>query len=472
MLWQQDDFRFQARSRRLGEAWLETSAVGGLRLSDAGVLRQVADDVHDAPKVAPTAGGFFVSFDSLVDHQGQTVLGRVDAVGRRLGTTLVSGPAASHRGHDLASLPSGAVLVATAASNALRVSAFDAVGALTASQVLLQRPDDLVTAPGLAVLGAEALIAIPFGVGASTELHLEFIDARAQSQGSARVPGGAFSVLSPAVAASSSDWGVLWADERELRFYRVTRDGGAAAPVRVAGAVEGLDLASDGTDYFAVWTEQAPATVLGRLLQASPGPVLQLDTVSTAIGPIDNPAEPAVVFDGRDYVVTWANEDGGGSLDVFQRSVSPGGTVGPIERVASGAQDEGWPTVGASAGGLLVAWLQRDPSASVGRVFARGLRLDGGSSSDAGLADGGSSDAGQDGGVDAGLADEGLERDAGLLDVDGDAGVDGGAGPPRAYLVGCGCRATPGLWGFALLLVVAARRGSSARDRAALPRRT
>ncbi len=264
-----------------------------------------------------------------------------------------------------------------------------------------------------------------------------------------------------AVAASSPTRDVV-----EVRFLGVTGAPLAAQPVVLqaqGGDVHGVDIATDGERFLVVWAAKAPKpyTVFGQrlgsagqLLDATPRRLFDAPQVVPDSPDLDG--VPRVTFDGRDFLVGFSRLSPTTGGDVVMVRVRWDGTTMPMAVASGGAQDEGEVSFAtATAGRTLVAYRTFDETLGVSRVAMRLL---------ADVALGGRCFAASE--CSSGLCDAGVccELDGGCAAAPSgeDGGADGGAGPRRAYRVGCDCGAAGGttavLVGLALALLGAARR--------------
>ena len=151
--------------------------------------------------------------------------------------------------------------------------------------------------------------------------------------------------------------------------------GGAATPASAAPSVSGgrpvsdpVSRLADGSQtepvvafgsgrYLAVWTDSRESDTVGvwaaRVTAA--GAVLDPSGIPVAIG-LDDVDVPAVVFDGSDFLITWA---AGG--DIFGARVSGTGRVlDPTAfAISSATGEQGAPAVATNGAGSLVVWQDR-----------------------------------------------------------------------------------------------------------------
>jgi hypothetical protein len=142
----------------------------------------------------------------------------------------------------------------------------------------------------------------------------------------------------PRVASNGSNYLVVWAEDQALTTWdvygmRVSAAGALLDSSSIAISVAAReqyepDVASDGTDYFVVWTEYslnesydiygARVTGEGVLVDTS-GLALCTETV--------NQHSPRVAYDGTNYVAAWADYRFDTYWDVYATQVTSSGTV-------------------------------------------------------------------------------------------------------------------------------------------------
>jgi hypothetical protein len=192
---------------------------------------------------------------------------------------------------------------------------------------------------------------------------------------------------SPRVASNKSNYLVVWAEYQALTVWdvygrRVAADGTLLDRSSIAisaGAREQYqpDVASDGTDYFVVWTDYSlsenydiyGSRVTGEgVVQDTSGLALCTETV--------NQHSPRVAHDGTNYVAAWADYRFDLSWDVYATQVTSMGTVvtpGGFS-VVYNARETGPHVALASAGNQqsLVVFSRYDTEPNVGSRRIRG----------------------------------------------------------------------------------------------------
>ncbi|MCX6842011.1 MAG: hypothetical protein NTX53_07020 [candidate division WOR-3 bacterium] len=134
----------------------------------------------------------------------------------------------------------------------------------------------------------------------------------------------------PAVGFGGTDFLVTWTDEgRSGRVYgaRVSRDGTVLDPEGIAistgRSAQWTPVGSDGVNFLVLWEDCSD--IYGA--RVSPGGVV-LDSAGIAIS--TSPSEqhdPAVLFDGANYLVVWDNSSSNSYRDICCAWMSPNGTV-------------------------------------------------------------------------------------------------------------------------------------------------
>ncbi|MGK4005747.1 hypothetical protein WMF31_24175 [Sorangium sp. So ce1036] len=145
-------------------------------------------------------------------------------------------------------------------------------------------------------------------------------------------------------------------------------------------------LASDGTNFLLVWSDDPSLTDNGRDVLAArvapDGTVLDPEPLVVAAGAGDE-GVPAVTFDGTHYVVVWADDTGFygdpyAASDIRAARISPDGAVldpgGFV--VSSPEQPDSWPTAVSLGATTVVAWTAQDDGLRFTRLSPSGEVLD------------------------------------------------------------------------------------------------
>ncbi|HET8539400.1 MAG TPA: Ig-like domain-containing protein [Anaeromyxobacter sp.] len=174
--------------------------------------------------------------------------------------------------------------------------------------------------------------------------------------------------LRPAVAWNGASWLVVWEESESLTYQDIfgKRVGGTgavldAAPISIsAGTRNEQDpaLACDGTGCLVTWLDYRDATsdIYGARVS---GAGALLDPSGFAISnTTSNQFNPAVAWDGTDYLVVWTGYRSGTGYDVYGARVTQGGTLLDPSGIAVSAQpgDQTWPSVAWDGTSFLVAW--------------------------------------------------------------------------------------------------------------------
>jgi hypothetical protein len=160
-------------------------------------------------------------------------------------------------------------------------------------------------------------------------------------------------------------WGTaLYSSTSDMLGARVDRDGilldpdGFLVATQPANATTAPAVAWDGQDYLVAWEDLRdgdPAIYAGRI--TSHGTPLDGGGIAVATGGDDE--DPAVAWDGRNYLVVWSHWDPDAGADVWGARVTPGGRVldRTAIRVASASLDQFSPSVAFDGTNYLVAWV-------------------------------------------------------------------------------------------------------------------
>ncbi len=194
-----------------------------------------------------------------------------------------------------------------------------------------------------------------------------------------------------AVAFDGGNFLVAWADSRNpLDVYgaRVTPGGvvldSAGLPISTAEHFQAVPaIAFGGSGCLVVWLDGRSASscdIYGARVTAG-GAVL--DTNGLAISTTAYGQEtPAVAYDGTNYLVAWADGRAGGASDIYGARVTSAGTVLDPSGIAisTGESYEGEPAVAFDGANYLVVWDDRRsgrlPDVYGARVTPEGVLLD------------------------------------------------------------------------------------------------
>ncbi len=213
----------------------------------------------------------------------------------------------------------------------------------------------------------------------------------------------------------------------EVRAARVSGEQTLDSPALILRAgkyFSNAAVSSDGRDFLVAWEhDQGGGTLLGTFVPGAgawDGGDFFLDP------PPSSAAHPELHWDGSRYLVAFETEAVDPRTDVWALAVDRDGGVQPLAPIAAGRDTELFGVLSTpGAGARWAAWSAFDPALQSMRVHAQLT----------------SSDP-----VDAGSADAGV-----------DAGADGGALEPeplkKGYEVGCGCGSVDSLVGLGALLV-------------------
>jgi hypothetical protein len=119
-------------------------------------------------------------------------------------------------------------------------------------------------------------------------------------------------------------------------------------------------VAFDGTNYLVVWADARDGrdTDIWGVRVDQAGAILDPDGIKIAATP-GVQSSPTVAFDGTRYVVAWADfkVSGGTEADIAAATVSTAGAVTALPAVASTPASETTPAIAANGSGALVTWV-------------------------------------------------------------------------------------------------------------------
>ncbi len=189
-----------------------------------------------------------------------------------------------------------------------------------------------------------------------------------------------------AIAPAGTGSFVVWEDDRagptDIYGGRVqngsTLDGTGIAVSTAANSQTSPAMAFDGTNYLVVWDDARSGTndVYGARVSAS-GVVLDPGGIQITNTPSVSEGEPAVAFDGTNYLVVWDASSGsisGARVSTSGTVLDPGGLV--LATVGTPSR----PTVAFGVGSYFVAWQTNggtsSPDIAGERVGTNGAVLD------------------------------------------------------------------------------------------------
>jgi MYXO-CTERM domain-containing protein len=192
----------------------------------------------------------------------------------------------------------------------------------------------------------------------------------------------------PALARLGSQYLLAWQDLRSgnLDVYAARVDAAGSVldasglPVTTAPGTQGsVALAATGTNALLAWGDDRTADIVGARLSAT-GTVLDPSGVTISLS-TNSETNPAVAFDGTNYLAVWQDNRGNG-FDLYGVRVSATGTVldssGVSISAANGHQRN--PAVGFDGTNYLVVWedTRNGPASDIfgARVSQAGTVLD------------------------------------------------------------------------------------------------
>ncbi len=187
----------------------------------------------------------------------------------------------------------------------------------------------------------------------------------------------------PAVAFDGTKFFAVWADHRNGKWdvygAHVGTDGvvqeADGIPISVAaGHQTEPAIAFDGTNYLVVWSDSGVGSGDIYAARVSPAGVALEPNGFPVSGATNLQSAPSVAFDGQDFIVAWQDLRGGVATDVYAARVrSDGAVLDPSGiAVATGAGAQSVPAVAFDGAYTLVLW--EDAGTTPARVY--GARLD------------------------------------------------------------------------------------------------
>ena len=205
---------------------------------------------------------------------------------------------------------------------------------------------------------------------------------------------GSGSQTQPEVASNGTDYLVVWEDERngpsaDIYGARVSAAGVLLDPLGFAistedNSQENPAVIFDGTNYFVVWEDGRGSGVHIYGARVSPsGTVLDPTglAISTTTAFNQRMYNPAVAFDGTNYLVVW-NEQSGftGPMDMYGTFVSGAGVAFDSFYVSVDFGDQTHAALAFDGTNYLAAWMDtrvnNTPNIRATRITPAGLLLD------------------------------------------------------------------------------------------------
>ncbi|MBN1208055.1 MAG: tandem-95 repeat protein, partial [Myxococcaceae bacterium] len=203
---------------------------------------------------------------------------------------------------------------------------------------------------------------------------LDIAGARVSAAGAVLDSGGFTISLSPnsetnaAVAFDGTHFLVVWQDNRGSGFdiygVRVSASGTVLDPSGLAistatGHQRNPALAYDGTNYLVVWedTRSSPTSDIYGARVSPSGTVLDLDGVGFCLR-FNSQEQPAIAFDGTNYLVVWADSGTSAPRDIYGTRISTAGAVLDPSFIAinANAADQAAPALAFDGSNYLVVW--------------------------------------------------------------------------------------------------------------------
>ena len=197
---------------------------------------------------------------------------------------------------------------------------------------------------------------------------------------------------SPALAFDGTNFLVALTDRRnasdnDIYGARVTPSGSVLDPagfaISTAVSNQGQPaLAFDGTNYLVTWTDGRGggyySGIYGaRVTQA--GTVLDLDGVAISTA-ASYQWSPAVAFDGTNFLVVWTDYDlGSGYCDIFAARVTPAGVVLDPQgiSISEAANDQEFPALAFDGTNFLVVWSDRRRGSNYSDIYGARVTQEG-----------------------------------------------------------------------------------------------
>jgi len=190
----------------------------------------------------------------------------------------------------------------------------------------------------------------------------------------------------PAVAPGTTDWILVWQDYRNVNYdiyaTRIAPDGTVKDPGGILMDTDVFkqqdpDVGFDGTNWLVVYEEEmAPGEwqITGKLVDQN-GTIISSQDINIS-NTTDIAGNPAVAFDGTNYLVVWADNKGtDGFYSIYGARVGTDGTVLDVPAIRISNSTGNFPRLTFGEDNYLVVW--RDDSGDDFDVLAKRVSKDG-----------------------------------------------------------------------------------------------
>jgi len=197
----------------------------------------------------------------------------------------------------------------------------------------------------------------------------------------------------PAVVFDGTDFFVVWTDQRngiynpDVYGARVTRAGAVLDPSGIAISTAAYSqyrptVAFDGTNLLVTWADGRSSNYDIYGARVTPSGIV-LDSTGIAVSTaVDDQNAPAVAFDGTSFLVVWQDARSGRGDDIYGARVTPSGAVLDSSGIAvsTAVDDQGNPALAFDGTNFLAVWQDVrtgvDDDVYAARVNQAGVVLD------------------------------------------------------------------------------------------------
>jgi MYXO-CTERM domain-containing protein len=238
---------------------------------------------------------------------------------------------------------------------------------------IAQAPSNAFRDPTIAFVGGQYLVAWEDRSSGNPDIDAALVSTTAVVTPLDTVAATAAAETVPSLAARGNQALLVWRSASTVRASLYS-SGSFAAPFDLSNGADPVVAADPSGDYLVAWSQGAVDPDLrGRLVSSAGNPVGTSFDISAGNG---TQAEPAISFNGTNFVVLWRRNN-----DIFGTRVSgagavldthsEGGTdVGGVA-ISTAAAQQSTPTVACGDSGCLAAWADlRDAEALASDVYA------------------------------------------------------------------------------------------------------